>query len=1210
MASRETLQKALNANYDLTFFRQNVLEPVFGSSLTIYSVPKHEPINPSEEKAVKNIKQYGEVKLTDYRQLYLYEVALAENVIVERNKVSIGAVVKRMIAGNNTVLVNFHYPHQTGKSWRLSFIAKEQVIDEEEIKKTETHPKRYTYVLGPLETCRTAAERFEKLSRETDFTADKLKKAFSVEKLSEKFFEDYKYVHYSGFIQHIIGERIVLRGKKDFFEKVQAPSNLFKVIFSKGKSEDDAKKDVRDFVKKLLGRIVFLYFVQKKGWLGASDEQWSDGDANFLQNLFIASGQNENFYYLWLRKLFFDTLNNPNRSANGFKLPDGKTVKIPYLNGGLFEDDDPKGILVFPPRLFADLFEFFNQYNFTIYEDSPDDHTVAVDPEMLGHIFENLLEDNKDKGAFYTPKEIVHYMCQESLIEYLSTKLSITETASFQPLGKDQTEIFGNDIKKGQLGLTQEHKVKSTDIEKADVEQFIKDKQLNGKIQKHAKNINQYLDDVKICDPAIGSGAFPIGLLHEIFDAKQLLHQHCQDEGAFNAAEIKQNIIQNSIYGVDIEKGAVDIARLRFWLSLIVDEYLPRPLPNLDYKIVVGDSLLPKFEGEVVDIDWDTKFIGGKEAQAVLEKIQKGLKEIVKKQKQYFDAPEKNKPTLKAEIRSLKIDLLINQLTLNKIKYSSKNIINQSLFEKTKKDRVKELEIQLRLKGFDNTIRKLEQLKKQPDKPLQFFDWKLDFPEIMNPAIAGEKVGFDIVIANPPYVGQKGHKDLFTPFSISSKWKTFYERKQDLYYYFIVTAIDLLNFDGIITYITPPYFTTAFAGKNLRKYISQKSSIQKILNLSEHLKVFDDVSINNLILFLDKKDKNRKIRIFEPKSDNNITHENVFQNLILIESNYSTFEVGEKAWNLFKTKKDIEINPNINDILPLGSIANISPGIQTGCDKLSESHIKKLNLINYEKGEGIFVISDKEKQYIKFTSEELKYIKPFYKNSAISKYIFNKKNKNWIIITNTIDKIDKYPNIKNHLLRYKKVLDARFRNFALKNADRDGKWWYLYGYRPNTNFEGVKIINPNRSNENRFAFSNEPFYSVMDVFFINVTNLNYDVKYILCILNSKFILYWLLKNGKKKGKMLELITEPLSQIPIKKAEYKSQLSFINIVDKILFTKKQGKSTSELEQQIDLMVYKLYGLTYDEVLVVDKDFEKQMSREEYENLDYGFESLRS
>jgi type I restriction-modification system DNA methylase subunit len=215
-------------------------------------------------------------------------------------------------------------------------------------------------------------------------------------------------------------------------------------------------------------------------------------------------------------------------------------VKIPYLNGGLFEKESTKyDFLTFPADLFSNLFEFFDQYNFTIFEDSPEEHTVAVDPEMLGHIFENLLEDNKDKGAFYTPKEIVHYMTQESLIEYLHTQIP--------------------------------------DADRNDLENFVKNKVSTGSTQlskEHKQQIDQKLDTVKICDPAIGSGAFPMGLLQEIFGLKERI---AYDLGykVWSPASVKENIIQKSIYGVDIERGAVDIARLRFWLSLIVDEEMP-----------------------------------------------------------------------------------------------------------------------------------------------------------------------------------------------------------------------------------------------------------------------------------------------------------------------------------------------------------------------------------------------------------------------------------------------------------------------------------------------------------------------------------------------------------------------------------------------------------------------------------------------------------
>jgi type I restriction-modification system DNA methylase subunit len=229
---------------------------------------------------------------------------------------------------------------------------------------------------------------------------------------------------------------------------------------------------------------------------------------------------------------------------------------IPYLNGGLFErdkEDEPES--KFPADYFKRLFQFFSEYNFTIDENDPNDAEVGVDPEMLGKIFENLLEDNKDKGAFYTPKEIVRYMCQESLIAYLETNTSIAA---------DKLRNF----------------VLSPEESVVDIPQ-----------QKRPKLI-EALQNVKICDPAIGSGAFPMGLLNELLRCREALSSEHYDR-----AELKKSIIQNNIYGVDIEKGAVDIARLRFWLSIVVDEDTPSPLPNLDYKIMQGNSLIESFEG-------------------------------------------------------------------------------------------------------------------------------------------------------------------------------------------------------------------------------------------------------------------------------------------------------------------------------------------------------------------------------------------------------------------------------------------------------------------------------------------------------------------------------------------------------------------------------------------------------------------------------------
>lgn len=234
---------------------------------------------------------------------------------------------------------------------------------------------------------------------------------------------------------------------------------------------------------------------------------------------------------------------------------------IPYLNGGLFDKDRIDELDIdFPYSYFKDLMEFFSMYNFTIDENDPDDSEVGIDPEMLGHIFENLLEDNKDKGAFYTPKEIVQYMCRQSIIQYLKTHEP--DKQYVEPI----EELINNGIIMPIL-----------------------------QTQSIASRFMQLLKNIKVCDPAIGSGAFPMGILYVLYHAIHHLQSYAEPHGNFDSTKTKRDIIQNNIFGVDIEQGAVDIARLRFWLALVVDANEPEPLPNLDYKITCGNSQICRY---------------------------------------------------------------------------------------------------------------------------------------------------------------------------------------------------------------------------------------------------------------------------------------------------------------------------------------------------------------------------------------------------------------------------------------------------------------------------------------------------------------------------------------------------------------------------------------------------------------------------------------
>ncbi|MDW8211025.1 MAG: Eco57I restriction-modification methylase domain-containing protein, partial [Cytophagales bacterium] len=461
---------------------------------------------------------------------------------------------------------------------------------------------------------------------------------------------------------------------------------------------------------------------------------------------------------------------------------------------------------------------------------------------------ENLLEDNKDKGAFYTPKEIVHYMCQESLIEYLTTWF---ENKGYEVTGyigfdkPDQPRLFSaNEGKKGQMVL--EISPQGKHIDRLLIEKLLKkklddnDKKL---VKQHAKEFHKALDQVKICDPAIGSGAFPMGLLQEIFTAKQTLwhfeHGNLKD---FPASEVKLNIIQNSIYGVDIEKGAVDIARLRFWLSLVVDEDEPKPLPNLDYKIVVGNSLVSKLDDTTIEIDWslDETAHGLFGADLAKQKSQL-LKQISNEQKEFFSL-DSNKKKLSADIRNLKIDLLINQLELM---VKTKGLDTKPTG--TGKKLAEQTELYWQTLGWKNSILQLKQLKDQPDKSLNFFDWKLDFPEVLNEWI-NHNPGFDIVIGNPPYIQlQKDGGKLANEYE-KQGYQTF-ERTGDIYSLFYEKGIQLLKTQGHLTYITSNKWMRAGYGKTTRQFFLQYNP-KKLIDLGSG--IFESATVDTNILLIQK----------------------------------------------------------------------------------------------------------------------------------------------------------------------------------------------------------------------------------------------------------------------------------------------------------------------------------------------------------------------
>ena len=1077
-----------------------------------------------DSNVATQVQRLGYITLNENgmeRQIAVYEVTLAQGIILERNRVGLRNLLRKYWKNIDAAFIAYHRP-ETPK-WRFTYVSELTGYDAEgEFVKIKTEPKRYTYVLGEGESTRTAAERFTAIANKgSKATLDDVKEAFSVEKLSKAFFDEYK-KHYDIFSAFMVSK-----------------PNIRQAIFN------GDEKGIRDFNKKLLGRIVFLYFIQKKGWLGVpAKSDWGKGDFDFLTNLFKNTKNPDLFYSELLSKLFFDTLNTK-RKDDLIELVKGEPCRIPYLNGGLFEEDDKKHRnLIFPANLFKSLFDFFNQYNFTIYEDDPYDHTVAVDPEMLGHIFENLLEDNKDKGAYYTPKEIVHYMCQESLIEYLTTWF---ENKGYEVVGyigfdkPDQPKLFSaNEGRKGQLILETDTNNKSKQIDRILIEKLLKkkldddDKML---IKKHSTEFHIALDNVKICDPAIGSGAFPMGLLHEIFTAKQTLHTfEYGNTKTFDASSIKLNIIQNSIYGVDIEKGAVDIARLRFWLSLIVDEEKPKALPNLDYKIVVGNSLVSKLGDEIIDIDWEVKATSDS-AKKLQSEIQKNLNKLFDKQKIYFNY-EGDKEKLQHEIRNLKIDLLISQLNLDKYKYSEKSATLGSLFELTAKEMTAETERKIKIAGFNKTNRELQILKNKFDKPLQFFNWKLDFPEVMNEQLTN-RIGFDIVIGNPPYGANID--DLIEYFETNFPKTT--KGYKDIYKIFYNQGLEkLTKQQGILTYITPNTFLLQPRYKDLRQFFLD-SKIISILNLGEN--VFDEVTVPTAIIFVKNENNSATLRFADISKGSK--YSGTISSIEFIEISQSIFK--ETPSNIFtdSIRLKVENEEQLVNILDFKDAGINYQRVKVGLSEKGNSDLSKRLLYEGQKEKSNHI------EYWKGTD-----INSFYISSSTNRFV--------------------RPNIR-----------LKENERAILNAD-------YFSIRPKLIWRQTASIPIAAIDRQGIWFGRSIQAGVIKPQYVK--QISYE--YLCCLLNSKYIRNVYEKGVQEGGRVFPQVKlEKLKPLPIRLISIERQKPFIEICHQIEKNKSKHYDTdvSDLEGDMNNLVYHLYLLTYEEVKVIDPEF--SLSKKEYE-----------
>lgn len=966
-----------------------------------------------------------------------------------------GSVLRRKVGLRNLIRPYLGYGFDAalavfndGTNWRLSLIC--------DLKEDATSTKRFTYVFGDEKAYyKTPVSRFVDLQKKANEFLE-IKKAFSVEALSDDFFAAYRR-QYAEFVKFLTGKEYVKKGNKWVEQETGDPDAQYFTSFK----EDD--KLVRDYIKKMMGRIVFLYFLQSKGWLA--------GNLHYMHDLFYDASDEVKGDFLdkVLEPMFFGLLNTKPEDRSSAPLVNGVGVKyipnadeIPYLNGGLFQQEKIDEVdSVFPAGMFQSLFNFFDSYNFTIDENDPNDAEVGVDPEMLGKIFENLLEDNKDKGAFYTPKEIVRYMCQESLTAYLQTGIEDAEV-------KEHIANF----------------VKTNDVE-----------ELGGASSELAMSIDQKLIDVKICDPAIGSGAFPMGLLRELYACRKSIEIFEED----NAAAIKRHIIQNNIYGVDIEKGAVDIARLRFWLALIIDEKEPMPLPNLDFKIMQGNSLLESYKG--VDLDVTSKKLktgkDTKKTRGVLSlgfeetDVQKVIQDLVKS---YFSITDH---TLRAQRRQQ-----IDKYVKDYIKICAEG--NHEV-----QDAVDELEI--------------------PND--QFFLWHTYFADVF------EKGGFDIVIGNPPY--GVSIKDDYRKAVVAS-WGNVPD--YEIYYYFIVLAAPLLKEKGIMSYIIPNTFLFNTFAKHFREMLVEKWNVLEILDCTK-FPIFESAVVRNAINLFQKDSDGSKLVGY--RNTANVTS---FSDLLEREREFMTVEsllAMNQNWGLaYFLPTSIRNVVNHISSSPL-AVKDVFPEISQG-------------LIAYDKYKG--------------QSEEI------IKSRAYHSFVYKDGLKKWLW-GEDVTRYNLTWNGKEYIDYCNGIANPRNPSF----------------------FVGKRMLVREITNPSIFAALVEiEAYNDPSIIIVKESR-DYPIEILVGIMNSKLATFFHFNHSPKatKGAFPKILVQDIKEYPLPKVNSDKRKILMRLVDDVT-TIKKGKTiadTSALENQIDFLVYHLYGLTYDEVLIVDP--ETPISREEYE-----------
>jgi type I restriction-modification system DNA methylase subunit len=1108
-------------------------------------------------------------------------IHLARDTTLTRGRVTLRNFVADYLStghgqGKAAVIAAFVSPAED--DWRFSFVKLDFTLETTNLgivteRAQLTPARRYSYLVGKNENCHTAQKQFLELlqSDYADPTVAALEAAFSVEKVTKEFFEHYR----------------------ELFEKTRDALARF-LESARAIADEFAQRGIThdDFAKKLLGQIVFLYFLQKKGWFGvARRHPWGRGRKDFIRHLFthrvdyshVPGGRKReaNFFNDILEPLFYEALAYPREADDHYY--SRFDCRIPFLNGGLFEplygykwaDTD----ILLPDTLFSNeelsedgdtgtgILDVFDRYNFTVNEAEPLEKEVAVDPEMLGKVFENLLPEYEKhrSGTYYTPRVIVHYMCQQALVHYLAARapeIPSDELARFLRLAERFADFEATD--------TKAHA----------------DKRLPPAIASNAAQLDELLNTVTVCDPAIGSGAFPVGMMHEIVRArlaltpaleKQGLGKVLDDREPRTAYGLKRHAIHHSLYGVDSDPGAVEIAKLRLWLSMVVDEEEIgdiKALPNLDYKIMQGNSLLEEFDGirlldekllrppdvaRVEEISALKSRIAANSVQAIRHH-RAGARGAAPKLAAEQEVKRLQKQ-LAALVQPTDVKLDVQGELTQQTSWASLQRIQQlhtEFFDESNRAKKEKLRAELdhlewdfmratlREQGKERALAELERASSTHRKP--FFLWRLHFGEVFQ-----QRGGFDVVIANPPFVRMELIKD--DKPALERRFPHLFAGRADLYVYFYGLGLDILRADGCLTFISSNTYLNAKFAEKLRKHFLDVVTVTTLIDFAE-TNVFDAVVEPAIIVLRKSMSDDTSVRCVKWQENQPL------DDLPEIATNRAQRveqrSFSREPWRLVAGAESRLLRA-FNRSTPLRSVATdgILYGVKTGLN-------------------AAFIIDATKRAELCEDPRSSEIIKPFVRGRDISRWSI-RPIEAWLIYTYHGVDIRRYPLIEDHLRPQKKALEAR----ATRQA-----WYELQQpqFRYSKLFAKPKVIYQDISRTYAFAYDTEGCFCGDTTFVLPTPSLA-----VVGILQSNAMKWWVhTDQGVPFGGFLRLKAQYMERCPIPAMKSQEEAMIARLAEYLLWLHRSGVASGELpnstggtlmadyfEQWVNAFVYELF-----------------------------------